>query len=188
MYAFISNEYRTIINSQRQLDFLLSIYSYPKFKKVETTEEAQRWFNEQERVHIKSKTIRYGAKNKTSYVSVEYFIADDCIFYNIRTDNFGFIKLTKLPENVKQDARYDLIKLKVCDVSLDDSKISSNCIAIENVLRILGPYLNIELVVPDISIYLACVRYTGKSFVISRVKNIINSRYGKTYYKINCEG
>ena len=44
MYAFVSNEYRTIVYTQRKLDFLCSIYSYPKFKKVENEYEAGKFF------------------------------------------------------------------------------------------------------------------------------------------------
>lgn len=188
MYAFISNEYRTTVNSQRQLDFLLSVYSYPKFKKVNSAQEAKQWFAEQDRAFIKSSSIRYGSKQKAAYVSVEYFIADNNVYYNLHTGNFGYMRFIDLPDNVKQDARYDLIKLKLCNVALNDLLISHHCIAIEHILKILGPYINVEIVLPDISVYLACVKYTGKNFAIRRIKRVLSERLGETYYKINCEG
>ncbi len=187
MYAFISNEYRTTVNSQRQLDFLLSIYSYPKFKKCDSMVEARQWFAEQDRAFIKNTDIKYGHKDNAAYVSIEYFIADNNVYYNVRTDNFGYIRFYDLPDNVKQSVSYDLIKLKLCNIVLNDVMISHHCIAIENILKILGPYMNVELVLPDISVYLACVKYTGKNFAIRRVKRVIGERLGEVYYKIKYE-
>lgn len=184
MYAFISNEYRTIVYTQRQLDFLISIYSYPQFKKVNSEYEAKQWFVEKDRSFIRNTKVRYGRKDKVSYISVEHFIANENIYYNIDTSKFGLIKFEEIPRNAVQDVRFDLIKLKLKNVVLDDTLIAHHCIAISNILKILGPYPNVELILPDISVYLACTKYTGKNFVIQKTKREINDRYGDTYYVI----
>lgn len=182
MYAFLSNEYRTTVYTQRQLDFLISIYSYPQFKKVNSEAEAARWFSEQDRKFIRDTKVRYGRKDKVSYIAVEYFIADNNIYYNIDTSKFGLIKFEEIPSNAVQDVRFDFIKLKLKNVVLNDVLIAHHCIAISNILKILGPYPNIELKLPDISVYLACTKYTGKNFVIQKTKREIRDRFGDTYF------
>lgn len=184
MYAFVSNEYRGIVNTQRKLDFLMSIYSYPKFKKIQFPEEATKFFAQCDRDYIHGDIKHYGRRDEVGYVRIEYFIDGKNLFYNVYTDKFGFIKLSQVPANVKQDASYDLLKIKICNVNLDDTLIAHHCIAIQNILRLLDPYMNVELVLPDISIYLACTKYTGKNFAIQNTISMIKNRYGNTYFTV----
>jgi hypothetical protein len=127
---------------------------------------------------------KYGRTNDIGYIRIEYFIDGKNIYVNVNTKHFGFIKLTGLPSNVKQDSSYDLLKLKVCDVILDDSLISHHCTAIMNILSLFDSYINVELVVPDISVYLACTKYTGKNYAIKRTQSFLSSRMGNVYYTI----
>lgn len=184
MYAFVSNEYRTIVYTQRQLDFLCGIYSYPSFKKVQTEQEALAFFANKNREYIDSGIKRFGKNSDIGYVSVEYFIANNNIYVNVNTKRFGFIKLYTLPSNVKQDSTYDLLKLKICNVHLDDKLIAHHCIAILNILNLLDDCMNVELVVPDISVFLACTKYKGKNHGIVRLQSKLKSRLGQTFYTI----
>lgn len=184
MYAFVSNEYRAIIYTQRQLDFLCSVYSYPKFKKVETAKEAREFFTANDREFFTPSLKQYGKVEDIGYISVQYFIDGNNIYVNTFTEHFGFIKLSNLPSNVKQDASYDLLKIKICNVVLDDSLIAHHCIAINNILTLFDPYVNIELILPDVSIYLACTKYKGRNFGIKNLQGTLQSRMGATFYTV----
>ena len=184
MYAFISNEYRTIVKTAERLELLLSIYSYPKFVKVKTEEEALEFFRQQDRAFIKRGALHYGGKEKCSYITVEYFIADNNIYCNIDTSNFGYVKLGNLPRNVSQEATYDLLRVKIKNVILDDNLIAHHCIAISNILSLFEQYVNVEVIVPDISVFLACTKYGGKDTTINRTKNFIKARTGEVYFTI----
>ena len=76
------------------------------------------------------------------------------------------------------------MKVKVCNVKLDNTLIAHHCIAIQNILRIFGNYINMELILPNISIYLALTKYTGTNFNIRNVQNNIESRFGEVYYTL----
>lgn len=184
MYAFVSNEYRAIVYSRRQLDFLCSVYSYPKFKKVVTEKEAKEFFNINCRTFFTPSMNKYGVVENIGYISIQYFIDGKNIYANIYTEHFGFIKLSKLPKNVKQDATYDLLKLKICNVVLDNSLIAHHCTAIANILSLFDLYINVELILPDISVYLACTKYKGRNFSIKNLQRLLNSRMGTTFYTI----
>ena len=184
MYAFVSNEYRAIVQTQRKLDLLMNLYSYPQFKKCDTYEEAVNFLNNHVRKYIHSGINKYGKTADTGYISVQYFIDRNNIYANIDTSHFGFIKLVSVPNNVKQDASYDLLKIKICNVILDNSLISHHCIAITNILGLLDNFVNVEIILPDISVFLACTKYTGKNFAIKTVQSKIAGRQGEVFYTI----
>lgn len=184
MYAFISNEYKAIVYSSRQLDFLLNVYSYPKFKKVDTVAEAKQFFNQCNRELIGSGRTKYDRESDIGYVTIEYFIDGHNIYFNIYTKHFGFIKLYNLASNIKQDASYDLLKIKMCDVILDDSLIAHHCVAIMNALRLLDTSISVEFILPDISVYLACTKYKGNNYVIRKAQDEIRSRRGNVFFTI----
>ena len=184
MYAFVSNEYRAIVKTQRQLDFLLGIYTYPKFRKVTNELEAKKFFNSCNRVFMRTSLNKYGRSSEIGFIKIEYFIDGKNIYVNVYTKKFGFIKLSDLPSNVKQDSSYDLLKLKICNVILDDSLIAHHCLAIINILSLFDSYINVELVVPDISVYLACTKYSGKNYAIKRTQGCLSDRMGNVSYTI----
>lgn len=184
MYAFVSNEYRTIVRTQRQLDFLCSIYSYPKFKAVTTIAEAKKFLADNDRAFFTPSLNKYGKVDDIGYISIQYFIGGNNIYVNVHTEHFGFIKFKQLPRNIKQDASYDLLKLKICNVVLDDKLIAHHCNAIKYVLSLFDDNINVELILPDVSIYLACTKYTGRNFVISALQDTLRKRKGITFYTI----
>lgn len=182
MYAFVSNEYKAVVKTQRQLDFLIGIYTYPQFRKVNNITEAKKFFNMCNRVFMRTGLNKYGRGSDIGFIKIEYFIDGKNIYVNVGTKNFGFIKLSDLPANVKQDSSYDLLKLKICNVILDDSLIAHHCLAIINILSLFDSYINVELIVPDISVYLACTKYSGKNYAIKRAQGCLSDRMGSVFY------
>lgn len=151
---------------------------------METTAEAKRFFNQCNRDFIKSGLNKYGRDSDIGYISIEYFIDGKNIYVNVYTKHFGFIKLSKLPNNVKQDSSYDLLKLKICNVILDDSLIAHHCVAIKNILSLFDTYINMEIILPDVSVYLACTKYKGRNFSINNLQATLQSRMGSVFYTI----
>ena len=184
MYAFISNEYKGIVHTQRQLDFLMSIYSYPKFAKVKDVNEARQFFKQNNREFIFANINKYGKDSDIGYIRISYLIDNNPIYVNVDTSHFGFIKLDEIPNNVKQEATYDLLKLKISNVVLDNELISHHCVAITNILSLFDKYIHIELVLPDISVYLAITKYTGTDYSIKRAQSVCKNRLGKVFYTI----
>lgn len=184
MYAFISNEYRTVVQTQRQLDLLASIYTYPQFKKVGSKEEALKFFSQCDREFIATGMSKFGKTDDIGYIRIQYFLDGKNVYANIGTKYFGFIKLSDLPNNVKQDSSYDLLKLKICNVNLNNLLIADHCLAISSIIKLFDSCINVELVIPDISIFLACTRYKGRNYAIRRAQNLLSERMGKVFYTI----
>lgn len=186
MYAFISNEYKTIVKTASQLDILCSLFSYPKFCKVNSTDEARLFFAENDRTEIKNalQKKKYGKRDKAGYITVDYYIANNSIFCNVDTKHFGFIRLRNVPSNVAVESSYSNMRLKFKNIILDDRLIAHHCLAISNILRFYGEEINIEIILPDISVYLAIVKYTGSNFIIKNIQSLVKSRKGAIYFTI----
>lgn len=187
MYALVANGIATICSNYRQLQALISLYPYPKFQKCSTMEEARRWL----RVHargIRSVSFdNYGDTATTGYVTVCYRIVPNGICYDLDTRLIGYIKVHAGDGALVRGSR-DTIHIEVLDVELDNALIVHHLLAIRRILRILGGFVDVNLVVPDISIYLAIRQYAGKNYVIKGLQHMIAQRLGALSITIREEG
>ena len=74
MFAVVANGVQAICHTQRQLDTILALYSYPKFKKFSKEEEAYEWIRQHSRVNYTSCYNQYGDTMGIGFVSVTYSI------------------------------------------------------------------------------------------------------------------
>ena len=180
MFAFVSNEYQGIVHSRQHLEILKQVYSYPVSQLCNTEEECWDFIQRHpRRVYDNEYTKKAGWKHSTAYVRIEYYVDTETVYANIYTDHFGHIQLNIKDPNVLQSPTYDTIKLKIKNVNVRDDSITSHCIAIQYIVQLMSPIVNIQLVIPDVSIFLALTAYTGKNAAIKRVGNFLNSRIGK---------
>lgn len=187
MYALVANGIQTVVRSQEQLDLLISIYPYPKFRKCRTESDAREWIRQNSRADYGTEHRHYGDPAVTGYAEIEYFIADNTIYCNINTRKCGFIKIRTKDLNVKLDQRREFIKMKIENVVLNDDNISHHMIAIQRILIILGPYVDVDITVPDISVFLAATRYKGNNYILQDAQEAINSRLGAVSFTIREE-
>ena len=181
MYAFVSNEYRGIVHSRQNVYILTKVYSFPIVQYCRTEQEALDFIQRHPRQVFESDIYKKaGWVKSTSYIRAEYFISDENIYVNLYTDKFGFIKLNlDNKDNVIQDAQYDRIKVKIKNVCVRDESIISNCIAVNNIISLFDDIVNLQIIVPDISVYLALTAYTGNNSTIKRIQNKLEERIGK---------
>lgn len=177
MFAVVANGIQRICKTQRQLDFIIAVYPYAKFQKCKDEDEAREWLRRNTRKYNSLRHVKYGNTSTTGYAQIEYFIADDNIYYNIYTSKVGYIRI-QADESTKVDSRYDLLKVKICNVKLDDSLINHHVIAIRRILRLLGDFIDVDIIVPDISVFLALTKYSGKNYIIRGAQKEIATRLG----------
>lgn len=179
MFAFVSNEYSGIVYSKLQVKVLSRLYSYPVVQFCNTEQECREFIKRHPRF-VYSGLKKAGWKKTTAYIRVEYFIADETIYANLYTDHFGFVQLKIVNNhNILQSATYDMIKLKISNVNVNDDSITSHCNSIMYILSLMSPIINVQIKVPDLSIYLALTEYTGNNAAIKNVRNYLKTRVGK---------
>lgn len=177
VFAVIASGIQTICKTMRQVDTIVALYPYPKFKKVRDEVEARVWLRENTRKMNCLTFSKYGSTATAGYARIEYFISNNEIFYNIDTRKVGYIKVLA-SEEVSVDARATILKVKVRNVCLDNSMIAHHIIAIKRILKILGEYIDVDITVPDVSIFLALTRYTGNNYLIKGIQRDIEVRLG----------
>ncbi len=184
MYAFVSNEHMCIVTSRRRLEFLCSVYSYPQFKKVETEQEANKFITQTQRKFIDNGFRKYGRKIGENYISVKYFIDKPNLYINVDTTHIGHLRLKVDEDVVKQDSRYDLLKLKVLDINLRDEFIADHCLAISYMLTLLPRFLSMDIELPDESVFLSIMKYSGRNPSIKRIRSEVFEREGDVFYTL----
>lgn len=186
MFAVVANGIATVCKTQRMLDYIMAVYPYPKFKKCDTHEEAVKWLSENSRDFMDIAHKHYGETANSGYVRIEYFIAGNNIYYNVYTDKVGYIKVPQA-DGVLVESRPELLKIKVINVKLNNANIMHHTIAIRRILKLLGDFVDVDILVPDISIFLALTKYTGKNYAIRGVQDDINRRLGAVSITVkNC--
>lgn len=183
MFAVVANGIQTVVNTQEQLDTIISMFPYPKFQRVRTVEEGWAWIKNNGRVSYSKNIKNYGECSKSGYADIEYFIWDNNIFYNVDTSKVGFIRVD-IKENMVADSRPEFIKIKISNVVLDNLLIAHHVLCVQRILNILGPNIDVNINVPDMSVYLALTQYTGSNYVIKKTRELISKRLGAVSYTV----
>lgn len=179
MYAVIASGRTKICNTRQELDLFKAIYSYVKYHYVETYAEGVEWIRQNQRDAYDVRVTNFGSSTNTGgFITIEYFITGTVILYNLDTSKFGRTYIIPDDDLVKVDNRPNLIKVKVCNTILDDMIIAHHVIAINRILRIIGEYADVNIVVPDISVYVAMTSYQGKDSTITCIREMLSRRIG----------
>lgn len=188
MYALVANGIQTICRTQRQLDTMLAIYQYPKFAKCSTEEEALAWIRRHSR-HVSAMCSRhYGDTSSKGYAVLRYAIKDNAVYAVLETNLLGYIRVESQSDDVRVSCSRDVIYINVIGVVLDDGMIAHHIIAIRRLLRIIGEYVDVDIVVPDMSVYLAATKYKGKNYIIKVMQKDIMSRLGGVSFTVERGG
>lgn len=186
MFAVVANGMQTICRTQRQLDNILALYTYPKFQKFEKEEDALKWL----RIHSRASWSmehdhnHYGDTCYNGFADVTYVIAGNTIHYYINTERLGFINIVSQDMDTAVKNGRENIEVIVSNVVLNDLKITSHVIAVHRILRLIGRFVDVNIRLPDMSVYLAVTRYAGKNYIIRSLKREIEERLGGVSFTV----
>lgn len=183
MYAVVANGIQCICKTQKKLEYILAIYPYPKFIRCHTEEEGRDWIRRNQRGYHDRSIGNYGTTAISGYVTVDYIISNNTIFYNLYLSKIGVLKLRK-SEDIDINYGSDFIKVKITNVVLDNKLISHHVIAIRRILKLIGNYVDVNVVVPDISVYIAVTSYKGNNYILRGIQKDIQSRLGGVSFSI----
>lgn len=186
MYAAIGSGKTKICNTMAELNQFKTIYPYVKSKFVMTEQEGLEWIRRNQRELYNSRVKHFGsATPQGGYISIEYFIDGKNLYYNLRLSEFGKTRILPDPENgLLVDNRKDLIKVKILNTPLDNMIIAHHCIAVQRILNVIGEYADVDVLVPDMSVYIAFTTYNGKDATIKRIQRSIRTRLGGVSFTV----
>ena len=177
MFAVVANGIQAICKTQRELDAILALYPYPKFQKCASRDDALKWLLMNKRDCDSLEITHYGNISKWGYLSIEYFITPNDIRYNLDMSRVGYIRVCP-DDDTTVNVQGNIARIVVKNIQLDNDLIAHHCLAIRRIVKIIGQYVDLDIHVPDISVYLAITKYSGKHFVIKGLQKDLSLRCG----------
>lgn len=177
MYAVVAPGLRGIYEDPAVIDRILALYPYVKFRKFETEQECWEFLARYENRRGIDEITNFGDTFDKHHVVMEYFIKCDTLYYNFDTRNLGTLRLRS--DNALIQNRTHLITAMLPSVRVDPSTISGHVVAIYNGIKLLGDYIDVEVLVPDHSIFYAIHSYSGQNRTIARLRSYMSERVGK---------
>lgn len=161
MYVIIANGFSGIVDSKEELDLISNIFPYPKFRKMRTKAEALEFLQKYKRRNYKPNFHRYGEVDyNNGFARIKYFIEKNTVYCNVDISKLGnVVFLSDTRRSLSFDNHDSYIKLVISNLILNDRFISSHCVAIAAILNAIGDVIDVDIIVPDISVYLAINNY-----------------------------
>lgn len=176
-YAVIAPGIHTVYDDYSSVERIMALYPYPKFRKFSDEKLAWEFVRRHENKHAYTYINKYGDTFNKHFVKMEYFIGENSVYYNFRTQNLGYIKI--ISDKALVENRANLIKAELKNTSLNNEMITGHLIAIYHGLSLIGEFIDVDVTVPDHSIFYALMTYKGSNKVILRVLEQIRNRMGK---------
>ena len=179
MYAVVAPGYTGIHADIKDVKNLLAIHPYLKFSKVRTEEGGWEYINTHKVSRRVAGVWNYGSTFPQCHVKMEYIIGrDSTIYLNYDTSRFGTVKIANV--DVPLDQRSGRISARLDSYVIDRNRISGHMVAIKAGLELIGELIDVEVIIPDYSIYYALRSYTGtKNREVLRVQEYIKQRIGE---------
>lgn len=178
-YAVIVPGINAVYNSWSEVERIHMLYPYARFRKFKTEEECWEYVRRHTTRRVYHDINKYGETFNRHYVTMEYFIRGDKVYYNFFTKKLGYIAIESFDENVEVVNRTGSIKVTLHNIYLDDNIISNHLIAIWHGLKIIGDLIDVDVKVPDHSVFYALMTYNGNNRTIKRVRTYIDERLAK---------
>lgn len=175
-YAVVVPGISTVYERWSDVQRIIALYPYPKFRKFKTAEECWDFVKRNTYKRVYTDVVKYGDTFSELCVEMQYFIRHGAVYYNFKPKKTGYLALDCEDDSVEVINRINNIKVKMSNIELNDELITSHMIAIWHGLRIVGDFVDVNIIVPDHSIFYALMTYTGKNKIITRVRSYIDDR------------
>lgn len=179
-YGYIFPGLSGVCTNFADIENYIRLFPFPKYRVFYSEAEAWAYVKRHQMSDEFLKTLNnYGSTFTNFYVKAQYFIWDNAIYINLYTDKLGKIKFHIDEINTEVAELAGLTMIKMSNVKLNNDLISSHTIAIYYLFKFIGEFVDVNLEVPDRSIYYMLTAYKGKSDIINRLQNVIKNRLGE---------
>lgn len=187
-YGVVAPGIRMVYTRWSDVERIRMLYPYPKFRKFKTEEECWEFVHRYGYNREFTDIHKYGDTFDKLFLRMEYYIYGDCVYYNFFTGKLGYVKIISADENVIVQSTTSVIKACMRNIELDDDRILSHLIAIYHGLKLVGDYVDVDVRVPDHSIYYALCAYRGNNNTFNRALESIRNRLGEFSVSLEYSG
>lgn len=186
MYAIVAPGISCVYTNWNDVERIKKLYPYPKWCKCRTEEEAHEWIRRNAYGHNLSAITKYGNTFSKLHVKVKYLIATDCIYYVVDCKHVGNLRIHS--DDVLVEYKGSKIYIKLPNIYVSNESLAGHMSAVYNILTLLGPYLDVDIVLPYYSLFYALTVYSkGNNRYVQMVKTLISERLGEVSYSLKFE-
>ncbi len=180
MFAVVAPGMKGIYHSSREIDSILRIYPYARFKKCATEAECYEWISANQSTRRLEELRDYGTAFPSCHVVLTYYIDGDYLYVNYDTKNFGQMRIA-VPDNsgIEKMQSPTVCALKI-PFAVYARPLQRSLLGLITALEVVGDTIDILVKVPDHSVYYALRSYTGDDAVIVRAQDAVRNRQGGT--------
>lgn len=161
----------------KQIEDIAAVVPYCSYRKFYTEEDAWNFVKSHKWSNNKLFMRKYGDTFDEPYLTLRYIIFNNKAYYTFDTTNFGRIHIDVEDALVQYKAHCILIKKDFG--SLNPNMILDHLKVICEGVGYVGSFIDIDLIIPNHSIFYALTCYNGNNKDILYYKNIINSRLAR---------
>lgn len=187
-YALTGHGVCGVYFNWKEVEELAAIFPYCRYRKFKTEEECWEFVNRYRSSKKSLSMTKYGNTFDNIFVRMSYTMSEDRMYFNYNTEHFGRIRLDATDKQIIQyTAKYVLVQ-EPSSIKLDIDTIISHLEVINRGVEILGELVDVDIVVPDHSIYYALTAYNGDDEVINTLKNKIHNRLAEVSFTLGGDG
>lgn len=172
-YAIVGPGLKGVYKEWSRVAELSKLFPYCSYRKFYTEQECWQFVGTHARSYTDISLTKYGNTFDKFYVQMRYFMKDEYVYYTFMTDHFGKIRLTNTDNClVEYKAKCITVKYK-SDVIYDNELIIDHLNAIVHGVEMLGDFIDVDIIVPNYSIYYALTLYNGvRSDILNLVERL----------------
>ena len=183
-YAITGPGISCVTQSWPRVHEIAQMFPYCKYRKFDNEQACWDFVKRYSRKSSSLGMTRYGDTFKDLYVSMRYIIRPDRLYFTYNTKKFGNIRLEDM-DNSLVEYRGSVIMVEEPPTSVfNNSTIVSHLKAINRGIEIIGEFIDIDVTVPDHSIYYAITVYSGQNKELQDLRDRIQGRLAEVSFTL----
>lgn len=185
-YAVVGpDEFSTVFTNWRDVDRIHKLYPYARCRRFKTEEAAWDYVRRYTNKNPFGSMYQYGDTFSNFHVKMRFLVGEDKVYYTFDTSRIGYVKVESDEALITYSG--NLINAVLPNTKLNKALISSQMVAIYHGLKIIGPYVDVDIQLHDMSTYYALTMYEGEDHTIEQTRELIDERFAKVSYTLGKE-
>ena len=183
-YAIVGPGISGIYSNWDRVAELASLFPYCKYRKFKTETDCWDFVNRYRTTRHTLSMTKYGDTFDNLYVRMFYIVTPSKLYFTYNTERFGNIRLDEQEGLLVSYFGKGIMVSVNTDTTYDNQTILSHLLAISKGVEILGELVDIDIVLPDHSIYYALTKYNGDDETILQVQRQLKDRMAEVSYTL----
>lgn len=187
-YAIVGPGVSGVYYKWDRVEELASLFPYCKYRKFKTEDECWDFVNRYKSSRVSLSMTKYGNTFDNLFIRMFYIVTPSKLYWTFNTERFGNIRLDEQEGLLISYFGKGVLVSEATSGVYDNQTVISHILAISRGVEILGDLVDVDIVLPDHSIYYALTKYTGEDETILRVQQQLKDRLAEVSYTLKDTG